>query len=213
MRLVVLLFAEARDLLPSATEIYHQSYGVEGLYQQLSEAARTDGVGELGDRRSSWPRLLALFRIVWGGSPHQDLPIPAYGGSLFMPGDAGDADTVLRALAAFEDVSVDDANVWRVLRLLKIGRVRVRRGTQNAWVAGPVDFSDLRTEYIGIIYEGLLDYGLKRAAEDDAVVFLNLGRQPALPLRRLESLSDADIKRMIDALRKDRGAGSCQSRR
>jgi hypothetical protein len=29
------------------------------------------------------------------------------------------------------------------------------------WVDGPVDFSDLSSEYIGILYEGLLDFELR----------------------------------------------------
>ena len=53
--------------------------------------------------------------------------------------------------------------MYRLLRLLKVGRIKVRAGRASRWVAGPVDFSDLRTEYIGIVYEGLLDYELRRA--------------------------------------------------
>ena len=41
------------------------------------------------------------------------------------------------------------------------------------WVTVPVDFSDLSSEYIGIVYEGLLDYELKTAPEGDPVVFLS----------------------------------------
>ena len=32
----------------------------------------------------------------------------------------------------------------------------------KTFVEGPVDYTDLRTEFIGLIYEGLLDYRLKR---------------------------------------------------
>ena len=41
---------------------------------------------------------------------------------------------------------------------------------------GPVDYTDLRTEFIGLIYEGLLDYRLKRTDEQTGPqIFLNLG--------------------------------------
>ena len=53
------------------------------------------------------------------------------------------------------------------------------------WVAAPVDFSDLSSEYIGILYEGLLDFELKTAPAGDPVIFLAMGDQPALPLSRL----------------------------
>ena len=33
----------------------------------------------------AWARLLATFRAVHGGIHHQDLLMPAYGGSLFDP--------------------------------------------------------------------------------------------------------------------------------
>ena len=50
-----------------------------------------------------------------------------------------------------------------------------------------MDYTDLRTEFIGLIYEGLLDYRLKRADEQTGTqVFLNIGREPVLPLARLE---------------------------
>ena len=67
----------------------------------------------------------------------------------------------------------------------------------------PVDFSDLRTEYIGIVYEGLLDYELRRAAADDPIVFLNVGRQPALPLSRLDELTAAERKKLLKTFKKD----------
>ena len=63
------------------------------------------------------------------------------------------------------------------------------RGRTKTYVEGPVDFSDLRTQVIGLIYEGLLDYRLKRTDELlGPMVFLNIGRQPVLPLRRLEDM-------------------------
>ena len=47
--------------------------------------------------------------------------------------------------------------------------------TVGSLVDAPVDFSALSSEYIGILYEGLLDFELKQAAADDPVVFLNHG--------------------------------------
>jgi len=74
-------------------------------------------------------------------------------------------------------------------------------------VEGPVDFSDLRTQVIGLIYEGLLDYRLKRTDESlGPMVFLNIGRQPVLPLRRLEDMLAHDrigLKNLLTTLRKE----------
>jgi hypothetical protein len=200
MRLVLILYAESRDLLPASREAYHESYGVEGLYRVLAQAYRDGAEGAPG---SAWSRLLGLFRLIHDGSPHPDLPVRAYGGQLFRPGDLTAADPVLRALAAFERVKPSDPSVYRLLRLLKVGRIKVRAGRGSRWVAGPVDFSDLRTEYIGIVYEGLLDYELRRAPADDPIVFLNVGRQPALPLSRLDGLTAAQRKKLLETFKKD----------
>lgn len=56
-----------------------------------------------------------------------------------------------------------------------------RLGAASRRVAVPVDFYGLGTEYIGILYEGLLDYELRRR-DDDVTVVLNMGDCPTLPL-------------------------------
>ena len=200
MRLVLALYAESRDLLPAGNEAYHGSYGVESLFRALGDAARNGA--EMTDEHSAWRRILALFRLIHDGSPHPDLTVPAYGGQLFRAGQLDSPDPIARALAAIEQTAIDDATVLRVLRLLKVGKVRVRRGRGAAWVAGSVDFSDLRTEYIGIVYEGLIDYELRRAPADDPIVFLGVGRQPALPLSRLP-LGGDELKKLLKAFKKD----------
>jgi len=55
----------------------------------------------------AWPRVLALFRLVHQGSHHPSLPVPAYGGELFAPGDAASPDGLTRALAVFENACFD----------------------------------------------------------------------------------------------------------
>jgi hypothetical protein len=210
MRLVVVLFAEARDLLPRNLESYYHAYSVEGLFAILRAAHAELGNSGLEERRYAWPRIMALCRLVHEGSAHEALPVPAYGGTLFRRGDAGAEDAVLRALAIFEntDFELNDAEVLKVLRLLKIGKVKARRGRSASWVSGPVDFSDLRTEYIGIMYEGLLDYELRRVPEQQGgVVFLAIGQEPALPFSLLESLDDRQLKDLIGKLAKEKDSG------
>lgn len=192
MRMVVALFAEARDLLPRDNPIYHASYGLQGLREELEHIGEGAGRARLRHRRGAWPRLLALFRLIHTGSPHEQLPVPAYGGGLFEAGAKDSTDAVTRALAVFENPAheVSDDTVLSVLKLLTRARVKVRQGNRSTWVPMPVDFSDLSSEYIGILYEGLLDFELRRVAEDDPIVFLRLGDEPALPLSRLEQMDD-----------------------
>lgn len=210
MRCVVILFAEARDLLPRENAIYHNSYGLQGLREQLDRASGGRGMERLRNRFGAWPRLLALFRLMYQGSGHEALPVPRYGGGLFMPGDGESADPILRALAAFEDSgnTLSDAVVYRVLELLCRSKVKVQQGRKKTWVEAPVDFSDLSSEYIGILYEGLLDFELRMAADDDPMIFLNLGDQPVLPLTRLEGMEDKQLEKLVEKLKKSTKASA-----
>jgi hypothetical protein len=204
MRLVVVLFAEARELLPVDSSVYHQAYGLRGLLEALERA----GAERRKSRTSAWPRLLALFRLLHQGSPHPQLSVTAYGGDLFRPGDAA-ADAVQRALALLESVaeSPDDETLYRMLVLLTRTTERIHEGSSSRIVAAPVDFTELTSEYIGILYEGLLDYELHRV-ESQPIVFLGLGDQPALPLDRLEAMSDKQLASLVEKATIKREAAS-----
>jgi hypothetical protein len=214
MRLVVCLFAESRQLLPVNDPIYAQSYGVRTLYELLDEAARCEGGTHiLFNRQTAWPRLMALFRLVHGGSSHGAFPLRPYGGVLFRPGDETSGDPVARALHILEhSVTVADATIYYVLRKLLRGPLPVIKGKSKTFVDGPVDYTDLRTEFIGLIYEGLLDYRVKRTDEHiGPQVFLNLGREPVLPLSRLTDMLTSDkkgLKDLLTTLRKEKVTAS-----
>lgn len=203
MRCVVILFAEARDLLPRDNPIYHSAYGLQGLREQLDRRAGGRAAERLRQGVSAWSRLLALFKLVDKGCAHEALPVPQYGGGLFEPGSADSRDPILRALSAFENPShtPSDAIVYRMLELLCRSKVKVRQGKRSTWVEAPVDFSDLSSEYIGILYEGLLDFELRQAAPDSPMIFLNLGDQPVLPLTRLEGMDDKALSALVEKLK------------
>jgi hypothetical protein len=186
MRLVVILFAEARELFPVDNPIYHQTYGLRGLQDQLGRLTAE----RRRERHSAWSRILALFRLLHRGSPHPALTLPEYGGELFKPGDP-DGDGLQRALARLEATNEppDDNTIYGILE-------RITR-TKQQGMPTPVNFTELTSEYIGILYEGLLDYELHRAG-DQPVLFLNLGDQPALPLDQLEGMSDKTLAALVE---------------
>ena len=200
MRLVVILFAESRELLPRENALYHGSYGLNGLFEQLERDAAQGRA--LRESYSAWPRVLALFKLVREGSHHPDLPVTRYGGELFAPGKSDAPDALSQALAVFETASLDtnvlpDAEVHEILKLLTRTTMRIRQGRSSTRTTVPVDFTDLSSEYIGILYEGLLDYELKTAPADAPVVFLATGDQPALPLARLEAMDAKALKALF----------------
>ena len=219
MRLVVVLFAESRDLLPRDNALYHSAYGVGGLFAELEKVAARGG-DRLARSWSAWPRLLALFRLVHQGSHHPALPVPAYGGELFAPAREADgmtADGLTRALHVFETAAFDasrgvfpDRDVHRLLEKVSRTRIRLRQGRQNTLVTVPVDFSDLSSEYIGILYEGLLDFELTTAPPGDPVVFLAVGNQPALPLSRLEGMDDRSLSALLEKMKDTSSAGDVE---
>ena len=209
MRLVVILFAESRDLLPRDNTLYHEGYGLHGLLERLERAAARGG--GLADSFGAWPRVLALFALVRDGSHHPDLPVTAYGGELFTPGARDAGDGVSRALhvyehACFEQEVLSDRDVHELLKLLTRTSVQIRQGRASVRAVVPVDFSDLSSEYIGILYEGLLDYELKTAPAGDPVIFLAVGDQPALPLSRLEAMDDGALRALFERLKEQSGA-------
>lgn len=208
MRLVVVLFAEARDLLPRDNPVYHGSYSLEGLRESLARAGGDSARSRLRQRFGAWPRILGLCRLVHDGSHHPELQIPRYGGDLFAPGDP-DGDGVARAMAVLEDAGhgPDDAAVHHLLTLLTRSHMKVRQGRRNVRVETTVDFYSLSSEYIGILYEGLLDFELRRSDPDDPMVFLTLGKEPALPLSRLEGMDDKALKALLENVKKDKDEG------
>jgi hypothetical protein len=152
-----------------------------------------------------------LIRLIHGGSYHEAMPVPAYGGELFAPGHADSPDPMSRALHLFETACLNqslmsDLDVRKTLDLLTRTRVKIRQGRIATWMTAPVDFSGLDSEYIGILYEGLLDFELRCAAADEPIVFLAVGNEPALPLSTLEQMDDSAIKNLLEKL-KDTSTG------
>lgn len=203
MRLVVALFAESREgLLPRDNPVYHSAYSLQGLRELLERISPHKLVASYG----AYPRILALLRLIHQGSSHEGLPVPSYGGELFAPGNSDDGDGMKRALHLFETACfgadvMTDYEVRQILDLLTRTKVKIRQGRSATWMPAPVDFSSLDSEYIGILYEGLLDFELRCAVEDEPIVFLAVGNQPALPLSTLEQMDDRAIKNLLEKLK------------
>lgn len=208
MRLVVVLFAESREgLLPRDNTIYYGTYSLHGLRELLDRISPH----RLADAYAAWPRVIALLRLIHSGSHHEAMPVPAYGGELFAPGRADSPDPMSRALHLFETACLNqslmsDLAVRQTLHLLTRTRVKIRQGRSATWMTAPVDFSALDSEYIGILYEGLLDFELRCAGENEPIVFLAVGNEPALPLSTLEQMNDGAIKNLLEKL-KDTSSG------
>lgn len=187
MRLVFLLSAEERNLLPVDDDQYSAYYAVSTLREQLQALASQHGEEVLERRYDAWSRLLAVFRAVHGGIHHQDLHLPAYGGSLFNPDKYPFLEGRLLTLNPSSHgrgeqnerpLAIDNRTVLHLLDALQMLRVdgEMRR----------LSFRALDVEQIGHVYEGLLDHKAVRA---DEVMLGLVGAkrlEPEIALSKLE---------------------------
>ena len=88
MRVVFLLFAEERGLLPQAA-LFTGGYGISDELGKLDDRAREETSEALDATHLTWHRLLATSEALYRGAAFEDIRIPSYGGSLFDPARFG----------------------------------------------------------------------------------------------------------------------------
>jgi hypothetical protein len=152
MRVLFLLFAEERRLLPSDDDRYDTSYSVGRLVEQLEQRAAIHGEQTLEHRTGAWHRLLAVARALHSGVAHEDLRLPPYGGDLFDP----DRYPWLEGRNG-PPPPVDDLTVLRMLEAVQYVHLRGERRR--------LTFRALDVEQIGYVYEGLLELEVRTASE------------------------------------------------
>jgi len=158
MRLVFLLYAEERGLLPLDDDTYAETYAASTLAGQLREHASDAGEDTLERSSVGWHRLLATFRFVHRGARHDQFNLPGYGGSLFDPDRfpwLEGRDTADASLEGSEPLRIDDRTLLRALEALQWLKFSSERRR--------VSFRVLDVEQIGYVYEGLLDQDARRA--------------------------------------------------
>uniref|UniRef100_E6Q7N5 site-specific DNA-methyltransferase (adenine-specific) n=1 Tax=mine drainage metagenome TaxID=410659 RepID=E6Q7N5_9ZZZZ len=194
MRLVFLLYAEERHLLPLDEPLYAEHYAASKLREQLDEQANAEGDAPLERRSAAWQRMLALFRAIYFGIAHDRLRLPAYGGRLFDP----------QRFAFLENLPVDDLTVRAILEAIQT----IAEPGANA--RRRLSYRTLDVEQIGRVYEGLLDHGAERV--DDIYVRLvgRSGDEAEIPLRDLERAAGEGegtlVSFLVDTTNKSAGA-------
>lgn len=201
MRLVFLLSAEERGLLLLGDERYEANYALSTLRMQLRKESE-----EILERRwDAWSRLLAIFRTVFGGIEHENLRLPALGGSLFDP----DRFPFLEGRAKGTDWRTDIAKPLPIDNrtvLLLLEAIQQFQGRTLSYRA-------LDVEQIGYVYEGLLERTVKRTAE----VTLELdgtknAKTPWVKLAELESACIDGAERLAQLLQERSGSSASRVR-
>lgn len=157
LRLVFVLYAEDRELLPTDHVTYARHFSLGQLFEDLQRdhAAFPDTMNR---RFGAWSRLLALFRIIHDGADHGTLQIPRRRGELFDPSRFPFLESwqlpnvpVAKIPSDMADVqvpSIDDETVYRVLE-----RLVILEGQR-------LSYKVLDVEQIGSVYEALMGYGV-----------------------------------------------------
>lgn len=201
MRLVFLLSAEERGLLLLGDERYEANYALSTLRMQLR--AESDEI--LERRWDAWSRLLAVFRAVYGGIEHENLRLPALGGSLFDP----DRFPFLEGRAKGSDWRIDVAKPLpidnRTVQLL-LEAIQQFQGRTLSYRA-------LDVEQIGYVYEGLLERTVKRTAEVTLELDATKSAQsPWVTLAELESARLDGAQRLAELLQQRSGSSASRVR-
>ena len=201
MRLVFLLSAEERGLLLMGDERYEANYALSTLRMQLRKESE-----EILERRwDAWSRLLAIFRAVFGGIEHENLRLPALGGSLFDP----DRFPFLEGRAkgsnwrsdAAKPLPIDNRTVLLLLEAIQQFQGRT------------LSYRALDVEQIGYVYEGLLERTVKRT--DEVTLELDATKSAKSPWVKLAELDSARLDgaaRLAELLQERSGSSASRVR-
>ncbi len=185
-RLLFLLYAESRDLLPVREAPYHEA-SLKKLKQEIAEAA---GIAQSevdvriekhfsAKETSLYDRLQRLFAVMDLGDAA--LNVPTYNGGLFLtrPENQLGADStqerelhIARFLAAHK---VPDRALALAIDLLS------RDEDPKTFKQVFIDYKSLAVRHLGSIYEGLLEFKLK-IADEDLTTQTEKGKDKFIPL-------------------------------
>lgn len=132
-RVLFLLFAESRGMVPTWHPTYRRSYSMEAA-RALAEAQ--------GPARGLWEALQAMSRLAHAGCRAGTLRVTPFNGRLFAPA----------ATPAGESRRVGDECARRML--LSLTTAPGARGAPRARIV----YRDLGVEQLGSVYEAVLDY-------------------------------------------------------
>lgn len=129
-RILFLLFAEARGLVPGWHPIYRDGYTIEALRQPIETYPRPRGL---------WETLQAISRLAHRGCRIGTLRVTPFNGRLFSP-----TESPLAERTPLDDGAVRQALLALTTRTSRAGRQRIAYG-------------DLGVEQLGGVYERVLD--------------------------------------------------------
>ena len=180
MRLVFLLYAEDRGVMPS-TQLYNQNYSVHDLYERLRADAE-HYPDTMDSRYGAWARSLAVFRAVHDGCRHPQLKMPARHGHLFDP----ERFRFLEGRSGYDHPVplISDGVLHRVLQgLLVLDGERL-------------SYRTLDVEQIGSVYETMMGFRLEIASGPAIAI---------KPAKKMGAPAVVDLSDLLQIKAADRG--------
>ncbi|MBK1620675.1 hypothetical protein CKO42_20025 [Lamprobacter modestohalophilus] len=174
LRLVFILYAEDRGLLPVDHPLYAQRMSLLGLFERL-QRDHGNFPDSMNNRFGAWGHIISLSRTIYLGAEHGDFRIPPRQGDLFDPhgypfleGWTGSNAPIIsqKARAEVKVPTVDDGSVFVLLRSLLI------------FQGQRLSYRTLDVEQIGSVYESLMGYHVC-ACESPAVAIKINGKRGA----------------------------------
>ena len=204
LRLVFLLYAEERDVLPQ-DETFLGAYSLAGLHQRLREDAALHP-DTMDQRYGAYAQLLALFRMVHDGARSGNMSLPPRHGALFDPDryrflegrGQGGARQVHEGI---EPPLVPDGAIYRVLE-----KLMVLDGER-------ISYRALDVEHIGSVYETMMGFRLETASGRSAAIkAAKKGGAPATvdveallretPAKRAKWIQDRTDRKLTDRVKR-----------
>ncbi|ABV86599.1 type IIL restriction-modification enzyme MmeI [Shewanella pealeana] len=169
LRMVFILFAEDRSLLPVEHPLYAKRMSLLGLFERL-QRDHGNFPDSMSNRFGAWGHIISLSRTIYLGVDHGDFHIPARQGDLFDPhryafleGWTGDSSPVITHTARSEVQvpTVDDGTVFALLQSLLI------------FQGQRLSYRTLDVEQIGSVYEALMGYHVYQSESPAVAIKLN----------------------------------------
>jgi len=159
LRVVFLLYAEERDMLP-ADDTFMRYYSLAGLHRRLREDAGLFP-DTMDQRFGAWAQLVVLFRMIHDGADTGAVRLPPRHGALFDPDRFPFLEGRMEARQEDETIApplVPDGTIFRALEgLLVLDGERI-------------SYRALDVEQIGSVYETMMGFRLEIATGPSVAV-------------------------------------------
>jgi hypothetical protein len=207
-RVLFLMFAESRSLVPNWHPIYRESYSIESLRERAERPGTAPGL---------WEALQAIARLAHKGCRAGSLVVPPFNGRLFSPARspiaescAVDDEVARQALLALSTTASGRPEGRHYVRTpsartpsartpsVRTPYVRTRGARRTR-----IDYRDLGVEQLGSVYESVLDYEPSFAESGDHRILLRRGgdkRKSTGSFYTPHTLTDYVVRRTLHPL-------------